>query len=96
MKPRDERDSRETTPLKAATSHALVRLVPSALKGFIPPHGGYETLHSYLGLIKVTNCLLDQQIRALEKALIQNGGMREAMSRARLAYRGKGQRGPKT
>lgn len=40
-----------------------------------------------LGLIKVTNYLLDRQIAALEKAFIQNGGLREAMARARLQER---------
>jgi len=38
-----------------------------------------------VGLVKLTNYLLDQQLRALEKALIQNGGLREAMMRARVA-----------
>jgi four helix bundle suffix protein len=47
-----------------------------------------------VGLIKVTNYLLDQQIRSLEKAFIENGGLREAMTRARLNRRGKGQKGP--
>ena len=40
-----------------------------------------------LGLIKVTNYLLDRQIAALEKAFIENGGLREAMARARLQER---------
>jgi four helix bundle suffix protein len=39
------------------------------------------------GLIKLTNYLLDQQLRALEKAFIEEGGMREAMARARSARR---------
>jgi len=42
-----------------------------------------------LGLIKLTNYLLDQQIRALEKAFVEQGGLREAMTRARLARRGR-------
>jgi four helix bundle suffix protein len=40
-----------------------------------------------IGLIKVTNYLLDQQIRHLEKAFLQEGGLRERMTRARLAER---------
>jgi four helix bundle suffix protein len=48
-----------------------------------------------VGLIKVTNYLLDQQIRSLEKAFIENGGLREAMTRARLNRRDKGPQGPK-
>jgi len=71
------------------------------------PRANYETFrkgieHSdsaicanvIMGLIKLTSYLLDQQIRALEKAFIEYGGMREAMTRARLAYRSKGQRRP--
>ncbi len=38
-------------------------------------------------LIHQTNFLLDQQIRRLEKDFIQNGGLRERMTRARLAHR---------
>jgi four helix bundle suffix protein len=37
-----------------------------------------------IGLIKVTSFLLDRQIRALERAFVENGGIREAMFRARL------------
>lgn len=48
-----------------------------------------------VGLIKVTNYLLDQQIRSLETAFIEKSGLREAMTRARLNRRGKGQKGPK-
>ena len=34
--------------------------------------------------IKLTNYLLDQQLRALEQAFLQEGGLRERMTRARL------------
>jgi four helix bundle suffix protein len=40
-----------------------------------------------IGLIKVTNYLLDQQLRALEQAFLKEGGLREAMTRARVASR---------
>jgi four helix bundle suffix protein len=43
-----------------------------------------------IGLIKVTNFLLDRQIQALERAFLKQGGLREAMARARRAR----QRGP--
>lgn len=46
-----------------------------------------------IGLIKVTCYLLDQQIRGLEKAFVEQGGLREAMTRARLARRAKGPKG---
>ena len=40
-----------------------------------------------IGLIKVTNYLLDRQIKSLEQAFIKDGGLREAMTRARIASR---------
>lgn len=212
---KDSRDARDATPRKSAPSVPTVPLVPSNPDGFIPPHGGYEALHSYqkaqivfdatvyfcrrflekkdrtydqmvqaarsgkqnivegsqisgtskelelkltnvarasqeelledyrdflrnrgleewpkdhrytqrlrqlnrtpganyetfrkgiehpdpaicanviIGLIKVTNYLLDQQLRALEQAFVEQGGLREAMMRARLAHRAKGQK----
>ena len=42
-----------------------------------------------VGLIKVTNYLLDQQLRRLEQDFLKEGGMRERMTRARLAVRAK-------
>ncbi len=45
-----------------------------------------------VGLIKVTCYLLDQQLRHLEKAFVQEGGLRERMTRARLADRAKANR----
>lgn len=40
-----------------------------------------------IGLIKVTNYLLDQQIRRLEEDFLKEGGLRERMTRARLVSR---------
>lgn len=42
-----------------------------------------------IGLIKVTSYLLDQQIRRLEQDFLKEGGLRERMTRARLAARGR-------
>jgi len=42
-----------------------------------------------IGLIELTNYLLDRQLRSLEIAFVQEGGLRERMTRARLAYRTK-------
>ena len=39
--------------------------------------------------MKLTNYLLDQQLRHLEEAFVKVGGMRERMTRARLAGRAK-------
>ncbi|MEW6302362.1 MAG: four helix bundle suffix domain-containing protein [Verrucomicrobiota bacterium] len=44
------------------------------------------------GLVKVTCYLLDRQIRRLEQDFLQEGGLRERMTRARLAARAKQQR----
>lgn len=41
-----------------------------------------------MGLIKVANYLLDQQLRRLERDFVQSGGLRERMTRARLRARG--------
>ena len=38
-------------------------------------------------LIRQTNYLLDQQLRRLERDFLQEGGLRERMTRARLAAR---------
>lgn len=40
-------------------------------------------------LIHQTNYLLDQQLRQLEKAFLEEGGLRERMTRARLSARAK-------
>ena len=42
-----------------------------------------------IGLIKLTNYLLDQQIRRLEQDFLKDGGLRERMTRARIAQRAK-------
>src|SRR2546430_13972010 len=62
----------------------------------------YETYRPYLEtrplgvvanilicLIHQTNYLLDQQLRQLEKAFLEEGGLRERMTRARLSARSK-------
>jgi four helix bundle suffix protein len=43
--------------------------------------------NAILGLIKITTYLLDQQLRHLEKAFVEEGGLRERMTRARLNER---------
>ena len=42
-----------------------------------------------VGLIKVTPYLLDRQPRRLERDFLNEGGLRERMTRARLAHRAK-------
>ena len=45
-----------------------------------------------IGLIKLTNYLLGRQIAVLEKAFVEEGGLRERMTRARLDERAKQKR----
>ena len=45
-----------------------------------------------IGLIKITNYLLDRQLRQLEQAFLEAGGLRERMTRARLQTRAAQQR----
>lgn len=64
------------------------------------PDANYETFRNAIehenpevcvnaiaGLVKLTNYLLDRQIRGLEKAFLESGGLSEAMTRARMARR---------
>ncbi len=143
--PEKENKGTKRTPLrdgKALRSHVSLPSRP-ATDGFIPPHGGYEQLHSFQKArivydgtvrfcdrfidkksrthdqmvqaarsgkqnilegsqasgtsketeIKLTNYLLDQQLKRLEQDFLNEGGLRERMTRARLATRARQQRG---
>ena len=48
--------------------------------------------NAIIGLIKLTTYLLDRQIRRLEQDFLKKGGLRERMTRARLAARDKSAR----
>jgi four helix bundle suffix protein len=50
------------------------------------------TKNVIVGLIRVTSYLLDRQLRQLEKAFVQEGGLRERMTRTRLEERRKASR----
>ncbi len=69
------------------------------------PDAGYETFRRgiehpdpaicanvIIGLIKVTTYLLDRQLRHLEKEFVEQGGLRERMTRARMKERAKSSR----
>jgi four helix bundle suffix protein len=45
--------------------------------------------NTMITLIKITTWLLNQQIKSLEKAFINEGGLRERMTRARIENRNK-------
>jgi four helix bundle suffix protein len=54
---------------------------------FIETRSGPIVANIIISLIHQTNYLLDQQIRRLEQDFLKEGGLRERMSRARLARR---------
>jgi four helix bundle suffix protein len=77
--------------------HPLARRVSRIVR---ETDGSYEALRAgiehpdpaisanvIIGLIHITNYLLDRQIRGLEKAFAEEGGLRERMTRARLRTR---------
>lgn len=53
----------------------------------IEHHNPEISANVIIGLIKVTNYLLDQQLRFLERDFIKNGGLKERMTKTRLASR---------
>ena len=70
------------------------------------PHGSYETYRAIIDtrpaevvanialcLIHQANYLLDQQIRRLEQDFLENGGLRERMTKARLQVRDQQRKG---
>jgi four helix bundle suffix protein len=64
---------------------------------FFETRPGHVVANIIISLIHQTNYLLDQQIRRLEKDFLSEGGLRERMTRARLASRTQQQRrGPHT
>ncbi len=61
---------------------------------FIETRPGPVVANIIISLIHQTNYLLDQQIRRLEQDFLQEGGLRERMTRARLAARARDRNTP--
>lgn len=61
---------------------------------FIDTRPGPVVANIIISLIHQTNYLLDQQLRRLEKDFLNEGGLRERMTRARLAARSQQQKRP--
>lgn len=94
----DYRDFLRTRGLDEwAKTHPYARRLAALVR---TPGANYETFrkavehadsgiaaNAVIGLIKVTTYLLDRQIRSLEQAFIEEGGLRERMTRARLDHR---------
>jgi four helix bundle suffix protein len=60
-------------------------------KGIEHPDPGIAA-NVMIGLVKLTSYLLDRQIQHLERTFVEEGGLRERMTRARLAERAKQKR----
>ncbi len=56
-------------------------------RNIVEHSGPTVSANAIIGLIRVTNCLLDRQLRSLEQVLITEGGLRERVTRARRACR---------
>lgn len=61
---------------------------------FIETRSAPVVANIIISLIHQTNYLLDQQIRRLEQDFLKEGGLRERMTRARLAARIRNQTPP--
>lgn len=102
----DYRDSLRTRGLKEwPNDHRFVQRLRELNR---TPEANYETFrravenenpeiraNAIIGLIKVTNYLLDGQIARLEKDFVTQRGLRENMFKARLSYRDQQEKGRK-
>ncbi len=90
----DENDARNGSN-REHTSHTSHKSQPP--ERLLPPRGDYRTLLSFqkaeiiydlnLCLIHQTDYLIDRQLRRLENDFIEQGGLRERMTRLRLQHR---------
>lgn len=62
-------------------------------RGFIETRPAEVVANILISLIHQANYLLDQQLRRLEQDFLEQGGLRERMTRARLAYRARQNQG---
>lgn len=65
-----------------------------AYRSYVEQGGAEVAANTIICLVHQANFLLDQQIRQLEKAFVQEGGLRERMTRARLNERAKNYQRP--
>lgn len=86
-----EKDSREASFVRKLGAKMDVSY--ESYRTYIETRPAETVANILVCIIHQTNYLLDQQIRALEKAFLAEGGLRERMTRARLEARSKQQRG---
>jgi four helix bundle suffix protein len=79
------REHRLTTRLRQLNRQPSVS-IDTFRKGIENPNPAISA-NVMIGLIKLTNYLLDRQIRQLESTFLAEGGLRERMTRARLQER---------
>jgi four helix bundle suffix protein len=80
-----EKDSKEALFVRRLGSRNRVSY--EAFRDFIETRPASVVANIVISLIHQTNYLLDQQIRRLERDFLKEGGLRERMTRARLAAR---------
>jgi four helix bundle suffix protein len=80
-----EKDSRDASFVRKLGAKNDVSY--ETYRTYIETRSGDTVANILVCLIHQANYLLDQQIRALEKAFIAEGGLRERMTRARLEAR---------
>ena len=74
-------------------SHSSHRVTFEVFRSFCETRPPEVVANIVICLIHQTNYLLDQQIRQLEQAFLEEGGLRERMTAARLARRDEQRRG---
>lgn len=82
-----DKDSKEARYVRKLGSKA--KLTYEDFRGFVETRPAEIVANIAICLIHQANYLLDQQKRRLEKDFLQEGGLRERMSRARRAMRDK-------
>ncbi|MBI4026769.1 MAG: four helix bundle protein [Verrucomicrobia bacterium] len=85
-----EKDSKEALFVRQLGSRKPVSY--ETFREFVETRPAPVVANIVISLIHQTNYLLDQQIRRLEQDFLKEGGLRERMTRARLAARANQQR----
>ncbi len=80
-----DKDSKEARFVRQLGSRKPVAY--ETFREFVETRPGPVVANIVISLIHQTNYLLDQQIRRLEQDFLKEGGLRERMTRARLAAR---------
>ena len=88
----DEGKRSQTAGHASPASHSSHETIAKTFRAFFDTRSPEVVANILVCLIHQTNYLLDQQIRQLEQAFLEEGGLRERMTRARLDRRDKQRR----